>query len=68
MTEVKKMLEFCMPILTKRGGRIGNALLTPEQAKEYDFILCQRDCIHNRCWIPSEADQSTFECGFIMGL
>ncbi len=68
MTEEEKMLEFCIPILTKRHGSIGNALLTVEQAKEYDFILCQRNCIQKSCWIPAEVDQSSFECDGIMDL
>ena len=69
MAEQDKMLEFCMPILTKRIGAIGNALLTLEQAKAYDFIPCQRNCTHNPCWIAKESDQSSFECdGIILGI
>ena len=68
MTEEEKMLEFCMPILTKRVGSIGNALLTSEQAKEYNFILCERMCTYNHCWVPFEVDQSIFECDGIINL
>jgi len=70
MTEEEKQLEFCMPILiTNRTGFIGNALLTPKQAKQYDFIPCQRNCVHKPCWIAKEVDQSYFECdGIILGI
>ena len=62
MVEQEKMLGFCIPILTKRKGFIGNTLLTPEQAKQFNFILCKLNCCHKPCWIPEEADQNCFEC------
>ena len=69
MDEEEKMLKFCMPILvTNRTGFIGNALLTPKQAKDHNFVLCQRLCIHNHCWVALESDQSSFECDGIIDL
>ncbi|MFA7157475.1 MAG: hypothetical protein WC123_07290 [Bacilli bacterium] len=68
MTEEEKKLEFCMPILAKRVGSIGHELLIPEQAKEYDFIPCERKCCHKPCWVAKEADQSSFQCDGIMDL